>query len=478
MPENGSTDSGPPPVLRDPSFWGLTVAQFLGAFNDNLFKQTVLLACIDLARALRGEATDQPIVDHWQPVAQIVFALPFVLFSGFAGFIADRYSKRSIILLCKFAEVAIMLLGAFALAAALPQIAAAGPVHAAKWTTWNSPLLPVMLVLAALGTHSAFFGPPKYGVLPQLFRESELTTANGIFLMTTFLSIILGTVGAGFLKGALLKYGAALGMVYVALAVVGAVAASLARKTPPVQPRLTVHLEDMFVSRSTFKSIVGDRVLLWAIVMSTAFWFCGGVVVPAVNNFGKQWLYANVPGVVSNDELTILADQRTSLLQGGLCLGIAAGCLGVGLISRKQAQLWLVPVGAWGIVASLLAATLLGTLATPGPVVAIVAGVLFCLLGVATGVFTVPLQVLLQCRSPVEAKGRVLGAVNVANWIGILSAGVFYSIMDRIGSAQGWPPAAQFVALAAVFLPIAIFYHPAKSVELSPAAAMTGESSG
>src|SRR5947207_6831804 len=86
-------------LLGDRSFWGMTATQFLGAFNDNLFKQVALLMCIDYAK-------ERHTADY-QPYAQALFAIPFVLLSGFAGFLADRTSKRRIVVICKVAEIAI-----------------------------------------------------------------------------------------------------------------------------------------------------------------------------------------------------------------------------------------------------------------------------------------------------------------------------------------------------------------------------------
>src|SRR5882757_8610255 len=153
----------PESLWGDRSFWGMTATQFLGAFNDNLFKQVVLLMCIDFAR--------QEGTRDYQPHAQLLFSLPFILFSGFAGYLSDRISKRRIVILCKTVEIGIVMLG--------------------TWSLSSGSLTAVFTVLFLLGTHSAFFGPSKFGILPELAREQNLPAANGIFLMTTFIGIIL-----------------------------------------------------------------------------------------------------------------------------------------------------------------------------------------------------------------------------------------------------------------------------------------------
>src|SRR5881397_614870 len=101
---SGTLASHHPPLFRDRSFWGMTATQFLGAFNDNLFKQLMLLLAIPVGAAAAQKADEQGL-------ATMIFSLPFVLFSGFAGWLSDRYSKRTMIVLCKLAEIGIMLLG-------------------------------------------------------------------------------------------------------------------------------------------------------------------------------------------------------------------------------------------------------------------------------------------------------------------------------------------------------------------------------
>ncbi len=170
--------------IGNQSFRGLAITQFLGAFNDNFFKQLMLLLAIPV---LPG-ALDQ------QQVATIAYALPFVLFSGLAGFLSDRYSKRMVIVVAKAAEIGIALLGMFG--------------FLMYGVTGYQGLL---FVLFLMGAHSAFFGPSKYGILPELVPNKDLPKANGIVLMTTFLAIIFGTVFAGMLGDWLVGADRALG---------------------------------------------------------------------------------------------------------------------------------------------------------------------------------------------------------------------------------------------------------------------------
>ena len=149
------------------SFHALVGTQFLGAFNDNLFKQLMLL----LAASYLFQGRDL------QGLAFAIFSLPFVLFSGIAGDLSERFSKRTIIVQMKVAEIAVLLLG----------------VIAFVFLSW-----PFMLVvLFLMGMQSAIFGPSKYGVIPELIPAGRLLRANGMIAMTTFMAILLGQAFAG-----------------------------------------------------------------------------------------------------------------------------------------------------------------------------------------------------------------------------------------------------------------------------------------
>ena len=175
MAQTDATPESLPSLYSDRSFWGMAVTQFLGAFNDNLFKQLILLLSITITA--NGVAEDQ------QGTAMVVFSLPFLIVTGFAGYLADRLSKRGIVVSCKVAEIVIMGLGGVAFAL----------------YTQSSSLTFLYVVLFLMGAQSGFFGPAKYGILPEILRPDDLPRANGFILMTTFVAIIMGTVVAGIL---------------------------------------------------------------------------------------------------------------------------------------------------------------------------------------------------------------------------------------------------------------------------------------
>jgi len=262
-------------LLSDRTFWGLAITQFLGAFNDNLYKQLMLLIAIG--------GVGQIAKDDRQGWATFAFSLPFVLFSGLAGYLSDRNSKSRIIVICKVAEIIITLLAVLAF-----------------WLYGNLGDYGTWTVLILMGMHSTFFGPAKYGVLPELFHHKHLPRANGLILMSTFLAIILGVVLAGAIKEAVVITDAAgqkdysrlwIGsLVCAIIAVIGTLTSLLIRYTPAVQPQARFEFSDSIVPASIVSLLGKDRPLLMALVVSSVFWLVGGLVMPVVNRMGIDQL--------------------------------------------------------------------------------------------------------------------------------------------------------------------------------------------
>lgn len=417
-----------PPLLQDASFWGMTATQFLGAFNDNLYKQLVLLICLDYV-ALRNLQTDP-----YQSIAQGMFSLPFVLCSGFAGWLSDRYSKRSIVVLSKVAEIVVM---------------GAGLAVFATQTFGSDIYLRGLLgVLFLMGAQSAFFGPAKYGILPEMLHENDLPLANGLVQMTTFLAIIFGTALCGYLKDSLGKTGSALTVISAAtvgIAVLGTLTSLLVRRTAVAAPGLEFHLASLAVDRPTVQMLRCDRQLLAALGATVLFWFLGGASLPIINTLGKEQLR--------------LGDTVTSLLTASIGLGIAVGCVVAGLASRQRIRFGLVRGGAWGMTLLFSGLALLPAWELEGRPSAIVAAGLLVLLGMCAGVYAVPLQVFLQSRPPREQKGRMIATMNVCTWLGVFASAFFYHVCSQTFTNQ--QIARSFFVLAALSLTVAVLYRQA-----------------
>lgn len=428
--------TGSPTLFRDRAFWGMTSTQFLGAFNDNLFKQLVMLICIDAAAPER-------LGKDYQPLALALFAIPFVLFSGFAGFLSDRMSKRGIVVWMKVLEIVIMLAGmaAFFLGAMDPD--------------WLLPML--FVVLFFMSTQSAFFGPSKYGILPELFAEKDLPQANGIIQMTTFLAIIFGFAAAGYGK---LYFGAdvwVVSAICVGIAVAGTLTSLLVRPTPVAHPGLKFEWSALAINKDTWNMLKGDKPLVEVLLISSLFWFLGGVMQPTSNTFGKVQM--------------VLDDGSTSLLGAFMGIGIAAGCVLAGKLSHQQINFGLVRIGSWGLVGSLLFLMLLGLShsAETSPDASGIAPfwvthnlVRLGMLGVGFfgGLFIVPLQVFMQARPPEDQKGRMIGAMNLVNWLAICFAAAFVGLSTWLFRELQLEVHWIFAVMALIILPVAVFYHP------------------
>jgi acyl-[acyl-carrier-protein]-phospholipid O-acyltransferase/long-chain-fatty-acid--[acyl-carrier-protein] ligase len=363
-----------------------------------------------------------------QWLAMVLFSMPFLLFSGFAGYLSERYSKRTVVVACKLAEIVIVLLGM------------------AAFVLWNvTGIAGLFFVLFLMGTHSAFFGPPKWGILPELFAKRDLPQANGIMLMTTFLAIIFGTASgvlADWFDVQRLWIASAACLV---VAVLGTQTALVIRKLPAISPGLPFSMSALAVPGEIVALLKKDRQLLQAMLATCMFWLIGGIVQPSVNSLGiVQFGMTKGP---------------TSLLAACMGVGIAAGCLIAGMLSKSKVNFRLVKIGAWMLVIILAILAIPGDgkwnlLHYSGTAVALV------LLGVFAGFYAVPLQVFLQTRPPESLKGRTIATTNLANWIAIVGSAGVYFLFGLVVEWLSVPRATVFALTALLMLPVAIFYRP------------------
>ena len=371
--------------LNDRSFVSMVVTQFLGAFNDNAFKQLVLLLAVDINSRKGVEA------GGYDTLAAGLFALPFVLFSGFAGNVADRFSKTNVIRLAKFGEILVMVLGGVAF--------------------WFESM-PVLLATVFLtGTQSAFFGPAKYGILPEMLPEKHLSRANGIILMTTFLSIILGMAAAGILRDLFGEQLYKPQIVYIALAILGTWTAFGVRKLPPAQPELAVAKKPVGDLFPTIREMFRDRDFKCVVLANSYYWFLGAAVQLVINRYGRT--------------LMELDNFFTSLMLVWLSAGMALGALGAGLLSKDRVRIGLTDLGMLAMISALVALTW-------AHASFVVACVVFFVLGLGGGAYGVPLQTLVQLWPPETEKGRVVAAVNFLNWVLILTSAGYFAIATSV----------------------------------------------
>lgn len=428
-----ATGSGeiPPLPFRNHSFLFFLATQALGAFNDNVFKQLVLLLAVGYS------VSDL----EFPAIVQFLFAIPFILFSGLAGDLADRYSKGRLMTYCKIAEILIALagVGAFALSAY-------------GGTSGSTPVYLWLLAAVAfvLGSQSAFFGPPKYGGLPEIVTPGDLAPATGLTQMTTFLAIIFGVALAGLLADVFADRLYMAGFITVAIAVAGTLTSLGIEKRAPANPEQNISRGSFLSMLPTLTRIMKQDPLLLRIILAYSwFWFVGGVALTAINSYGRLQLGLN--------------NFETSLMVAITSIGIAVGSVGTGMLSRGGIRLGLAVPGAVLLSVCLTGLffipvhvptdaeiTLLNELKNVSPgeqtqsriipeaaqtVQLMAYGSLF-LMGVASGFFSVPLLTFIQARPLPEDKGKVFAAVNWTNWIFILASAIAYGIGISVAGNQ------------------------------------------
>ncbi len=359
-------------------FWSLIATQFQGAFNDNGLKFLVLYLIIGTNLTPDEEETKVLLVGA-------LFALPFILFSMTGGYLADRFSKRSVTIGTKVFEIGVML------------FAVAG------FTVHSMPMSLAALFLAS--TQGALFGPSKYGLLPEILPENRLSWGNGVIELGTFLAAIAGTVAAGQLKDWLGTRQQDSGIFFLACSVVGLVTSLGISKVAAADPTKKFQLNFLGDLWANGERIAKDRVLWLAVAGNTYFFFLGALLQFDIVFYGRDILHVSA--------------AHGSYLQAAIAIGIGVGSLAAGYLSGGKIEYGLIPLGATGI-------TLFGfLLALPGLAFSTVL-LLLAALGFFGGFFIVPISALLQHRPEEQHRGGVLASANLLSFIGILAASVVY----------------------------------------------------
>jgi acyl-[acyl-carrier-protein]-phospholipid O-acyltransferase/long-chain-fatty-acid--[acyl-carrier-protein] ligase len=362
-------------------FWGLIATQFEGAFNDNALKMFVTLAALNAS------------LPEWQhklvlPLTTILFSLPFIVFSMGGGYLADRYSKRAITIAVKLLEIAIMVFATLGFALR------------------NLPM--GMGSIFLMGVHSAIFGPSKYGLLPELLPEKQLSWGNGVLELGTFVAIITGMAGGAMLHQAFSPRPTMAGLVLIALAIAGYGASLVITRVPAASPEKIFEpnfLKDLWRGISEMRT---DKVLWLACLGNIYFSFLGVVLTQSIMDLGHNVLH--------------LDDSRLILLMGSLAVGIGIGSFAAGYLSGGKIEYGLVPLGSLGLF--LFCSSLCNPHLSLGQIMATLGA-----LGFFGGFFIVPVSAILQHRPARERKGAILGAANLLSFVGSLAAGFFYWLL-------------------------------------------------
>ena len=372
------------PAESTRGFWALIVTQFQGAFSDNTLKWLAISMVTSMS--LPKDRRDLLVA-----VIGGLFAVPFILFSMTGGYLADRFSKRTVVLGVKCFEILVM-------AGALAGLAAAN-----LWLTLGCVFL--------MGVHSAIFGPSKYGLLTELIPDRQLSWGNGVLEFGTFIAIIGGTVAGGWLFEKLALHLSWAGIILIALAVAGLLTGLGITKVPAAHPAKKFNVNFIGDLWAQIRVIRRDRVLLLAVVGNTYF-------------FGVAALLQFIIVVYTSDTLGIQSPAMTGYLQAATAIGIGLGSFAAGALSGGRIERGLIPLGALGL--TVLAAALGNSHLNYGAVAALLA-----VLGFFGGFFIVPISALLQHQPAREEKGAVLGAANLISFIGIfLASGIYYLLTE------------------------------------------------
>lgn len=369
-------------LLKELRFLPLFITQFLGAFHDNLFKNAMIVLLLFGA----AEREDGKLLTT---IAAGLFILPFVLFSAMGGQLADKFHKDRVIRVIKVAEIGIALLGAVSLLA-------------------DSTILS-FITLFALGAHSAFFGPSKYSILPQHLKEDELIDGNALVNTGTFLAILAGTVvGTSMI---ILAGGDMIVSVLLLSCAICGYAAS--RFIPPAPPATHDMKLDFNPVRETCDVVAYTLTRPGGVVLTVLgiswFWFMGSMFMAQLPNFVHETLAAR------EHVLTILLVLFS--------IGVAVGGLLNHRLLKGRVEAVYVPLAALGM--TLFSLDLcLASAGTPGYLPWRVAADI-ALIGVCGGLYVVPLNAILQDRTPEDHRARVMAGSAIVDALFMVASALF-----------------------------------------------------
>ncbi len=389
-------------LFRTPRFLPLFITQFLGAFNDNVFKNALVIL-ITYVAAEKAELNSQLMVT----AAAGVFILPFFLFSATAGQLADKHEKVSLIRIIKFIEILLM----------------AGAVYG--FYSQSTSFLLVILFL--MGAQSTFFGPIKYGILPEKLKEDELISGNALIEAGTFVAILVGTIIGGLLI--LSSFGVGLVSFLVIFVAIGGWVSSFFIPTGlAADPSLKV---DHNIFRETWKIVNytrNHRDVFLSILGISWFWLVGATFLAQFPTYGKEIIGGN--------------EQVVTLFLTVFTVGIGIGSLLCNKLLRGEIVATYVPLGILGMTlftVDLYFASKYTFTSAPGELIGVfsflshltswrILGDLF-LISICSGIYIVPLYAIMQARTELSHRSRTVASNNILNALFMVVSAIGTSIM-------------------------------------------------
>jgi acyl-[acyl-carrier-protein]-phospholipid O-acyltransferase/long-chain-fatty-acid--[acyl-carrier-protein] ligase len=379
MPEDVSSVIPEPKVKWRLGFWSLIATQFQGAFNDNGLKFFVIF----LILGTNPSAAQKDLLVFY---VGNLFAVPFLLFSMAGGYLADRFSKRSVAIGTKVFEIIAMLFAIYAFSQGSTRLAFA--------------------VIFLASTQAAFFGPAKYGLLPEVLPEELLSWGNGILELTTFVAIIAGAVAGPLLAQRFHGREVLAGVIFGACTLVGLTTSFTISRVPAADPSRKFRFNIFGDLRKQFQIVRPDRTLHLAVVGNTYFWFLGALLQFVIVFYGREVLHID--------------ETHGGYLQAALAIGIGIGSYAAGFLSAGKIEYGLIPLGAIGMSLFAFAISLHGL-----SFVQVI--VLLAALGFSGGFFIVPINALIQHRPDEDKKGSVIAFANFLSFVGVIGASAIYS---------------------------------------------------
>ena len=372
-------------LLKDRGFQSFLWTQFLGALNDNLYKMIVSLRAVYVA-AQTGHGGE------YLSLALAVFSIPFLLFSGYSGYFADRLSKRSVLISVKVFEIGVMLLGVLVF--------------------FSSDVRLMLVVLFLMALHSTIFSPAKYGIVPEISPAKDLTRANALLEMTTFVAIIMGTALGGLMFKAWKTEPWIMGYVMVAIAVAGLATSFGITRVPASGAKNPFQWNPLGEVITGTRHLLKDRPLWLTVIGISYFFFLGALFQTDLVVFGSD--------VLKVDETHI------AMMVGCLAVGIGIGSMLAGRLSGDKVEIGLVPLGS-----ALMTFSSAALYFSKGSYVLSILSL--AVLGIASGLFIVPLNAYLQQRSGAGETGRAIATNNFYNTLGmLLASATLYSLHDKL----------------------------------------------
>ncbi|MCF7642768.1 MAG: acyltransferase [Pseudomonadales bacterium RIFCSPHIGHO2_12_FULL_40_16] len=390
-------------LLSTRRFLPMFITQFFGALNDNVYKQALLL--VITYGWINQQAADVSTLNN---LAALLFILPYFIFSATAGQIADKFERSQLIRGIKILEIVIMLIGS------------AGFLLGNLWL--------LLLALFMMGTHSTFFGPIKYAILPEILKPNELMSGNALFQSGTSIAILIGMI----LGGAVISVSQGnliwISLTVVIIAVLGYLSSRFILKQQVSSPDLKIDWNFFRTSFQTLKYAKSLPLIFMILLGNSWYWFYGATYLTQIPQLTQQNLHAS--------------ENVVSLLLTFFSVGIGVGSLLCRRIGGSEVNIKMVPIGAIGLTlfAFYLALSLAFVPERTGAMMnvadmfnhgAIYYHVMLAvtLLGISGGFYIVPLYAMMQAYSPRSHRARVVAANNILNAVFMVSSAIFSIII-------------------------------------------------